>query len=130
MVCLDTDILIALIRERRDAISFLASLDESEPLSTTFVSSCELLEGACLSSDVGKELDRVKKVSAALKILLPTAATAEKFGSLSAELKKNGAPIGNFDVLIACIALEYGETLVSRNVKHFERIKGLKVMSW
>jgi len=31
------------------------------------------------------------------------------------------------DALIASIALEYGERLVTRNVKHFARVTGLVV---
>ena len=130
MVCLDTDILIGLIRERKDAVAFLASLDKNERVTATLVSACELLEGAYLSNDVPKELDRVKKVSAVLKLLLPTASTAEKFGAISAELRKKGEPIGNFDVLIACIAMENNEALVTRNSRHFDRIKGLTVLTW
>jgi len=40
------------------------------------------------------------------------------------------APIGGFDLIIASIALEQGEKLVTRNVKHFSRVPGLATEQW
>lgn len=45
-------------------------------------------------------------------------------------LAKAGTPIEDFDLLIGCTALEYGLTLVTGNVKHMERIQGLRVQKW
>ena len=130
MVCFDTDLLIALIRERDDAVNFLKSLGKAVRLTTTFVSACELYEGAYRSNNPEKELERVEKVLGVLTILMPSAELADSFGKVSGNLENNGQPIGNFDVLIACIAMKNGETLVSRNIKHFDRIQGLKLISW
>ena len=49
------------------------------------------------------------------RILIVDAATARRWGQLSATLGHDGA-----DLLIAATALEHGLTVVTRNVRHFE----------
>jgi predicted nucleic acid-binding protein len=44
---------------------------------------------------------------------------AERWGTLSAELRSQGRPIGMADGLIAATALVHKLTVVTRNVKHF-----------
>ena len=41
-----------------------------------------------------------------------------------------GTPIGPLDTLIAAHALALGVTLVSNNLREFERIEGLKLENW
>jgi len=55
---------------------------------------------------------------------------AGHFGVLSAELAVLGTPIGKFDVLIASHAIAVEATLVTNNVKHFNRVRGLSVENW
>lgn len=55
---------------------------------------------------------------------------AARFGVVAATLQAQGAPIGNFDALIAAHALALDLTLVTNNVKHFQRVRGLKVENW
>lgn len=38
--------------------------------------------------------------------------------------------IGRADLLIACIALANRATLVTRNVKHFSQVSGLRIENW
>ncbi len=46
------------------------------------------------------------------------------------ELEAKGTPIGPMDNLIAAQALRLGATLVTRNVRGFSRVRGLKVENW
>lgn len=55
---------------------------------------------------------------------------ALQYGSLAARLAKRGVPIGQFDTLIAAHAMSLGVSLVTNNVRHFSRVKGLKVENW
>jgi len=48
----------------------------------------------------------------------------------SRALERAGTPIGVLDTLIAGTALRHGATLVTRNLKEFERIEGLAVEDW
>jgi hypothetical protein len=51
------------------------------------------------------------------------------FGELAAMLRYRGDAIGDFDELIASIALIQGAAVVSRD-SHFGRVPGLKVISF
>jgi tRNA(fMet)-specific endonuclease VapC len=53
-----------------------------------------------------------------------------QFGELASELVARGTPIGDFDTLIAAHAMSLRLTLVSNNIKHFNRVTGLKIENW
>lgn len=50
--------------------------------------------------------------------------------SIYQTLRERGAPLEDADILIAGIALANGATLVTRNLKRFERVEGLRLESW
>lgn len=49
------------------------------------------------------------------------------FGQLKANLEIKGERLEDFDLLIAATAIANNLTLVTRNIKHFKRMKGLKL---
>lgn len=51
-------------------------------------------------------------------------------GDILALLDRRGEPLSLPDVLIAATALDAGLTLVTANIRHFERIPRLKVENW
>lgn len=55
---------------------------------------------------------------------------AMEFGRIGTILAKRGAPIGEFDVLIAAHAASLRCTLVTNNIRHFSRVPGLAVENW
>jgi tRNA(fMet)-specific endonuclease VapC len=55
---------------------------------------------------------------------------AGRFGKLASDLVSRGAPIGDYDTLIAAHAMQLGLTLVTNNVKHFDRVAGLNTANW
>ena len=55
---------------------------------------------------------------------------AREAGTVRAELESAGTPIGAYDVLIAGQARRRGATLVTSNVREFERVAGLKWEDW
>jgi tRNA(fMet)-specific endonuclease VapC len=57
-------------------------------------------------------------------------ACAVQFGRIAGALAKQGRPIGHMDAMIAAHALVLDVTLVTANVRHFERVQGLKVENW
>lgn len=52
------------------------------------------------------------------------------YGSVRAELEAAGTPIGAYDLQIAVIALAHHLTLVTHNVREFERVKSLQIEDW
>ena len=55
---------------------------------------------------------------------------ADQFGPISSHLFTRGIRVGDVDTLIAAHAITLGCTLVTHNLKHFERIPGLKIEDW
>lgn len=51
-------------------------------------------------------------------------------GDLLFDLASSGQPISAVDSLIAAAALRHGFTLVTRNVRHFDRIPNLSLENW
>lgn len=55
---------------------------------------------------------------------------AKAAGAVRAALRKQGMPIGAYDVLIAATAIVHGLTLVTSNTDEFLRVSGLNVEDW
>ena len=52
------------------------------------------------------------------------------YGELRAALERKGRPIGSLDTLIAAHALALDATLVTNDLREFERVPGLKLENW
>ena len=55
---------------------------------------------------------------------------AKHYGTVRAQLRREGRPIGANDLMIASIALAGSLTLATRDVNDFKRVPGLKVEGW
>jgi tRNA(fMet)-specific endonuclease VapC len=131
MVCLDTSVLVALIRRDHAAIDGLtAEAERGGSVSTTTVNLCELYSGAYRSKNPQRELAKVQDLVSNLRLLELDAGAAKRYGELVNDATLKRAPIGDFDLIIASIALEQEEKLVTRNVKHFSRVPGLATEQW
>lgn len=52
------------------------------------------------------------------------------YGRVRAALKRDGALIGNNDLLIAAHALSMNAVLITNNEKEFNRVAGLQIENW
>ena len=59
-----------------------------------------------------------------------TQAVGNRWGLLSAECQLRGTPLNTADGLIAATALEHNLTIVTRNVKDFDRLGVAIVNPW
>ena len=126
---LDSNFCIACLRRKPWALKVLGSV----PLATVAVSSLtvgELALGAHLADDPGRERAKVEAFLLPIQVLPFGRDEAFQWASLDAQLRKQGNRIETEDAMIAATALTLGMTLVSGNTKHFERVKGLKVVDW
>ncbi|MBC7949797.1 MAG: type II toxin-antitoxin system VapC family toxin [Chitinophagaceae bacterium] len=55
---------------------------------------------------------------------------ADHYGAVRSSLEKVGTPVGAMDMLIAAHARSCGATLVTNNLREFDRINGLTALSW
>ncbi|MCE7795373.1 type II toxin-antitoxin system VapC family toxin [Sphingobium sufflavum] len=129
MFLLDTNILSDLIRHPQGVIaSRIAEVGEAE-IATSIVVAGELRYGAERrgSPRLTAQLEDILE-------LLPTLPLGDEadihYGRLRADLERRGTPIGANDMLIAAHALSLGATLVTDNVREFERVTGLAIVNW
>ena len=55
---------------------------------------------------------------------------AVAYGKIRNFLERQGTPIGGMDMLIAAQAIAYDFTLITHNMKEFQRIPNLKCEAW
>lgn len=129
---LDTNVLSEVLKKRPEP-RFLERLRgvPARQLSTSAVCVTELRYGAARDPRGMRLWERIaREVLARVRILPLGEAEAIRAGDVLAALEAQGRPIGIEDVLIGATALEAGLTVVTRNVRHFDRIPGLAVESW
>jgi tRNA(fMet)-specific endonuclease VapC len=126
---LDTDVIIDFLRQNKEAVEKIAALNDVCKLNTTIINLCELYEGVYLSNQQSEQLRVLFNFMSSVDILTPDLDTALTFGLTKTMLKKKGKIIGDFDTLIASIAMTNNLILVTRNKKHYENIDGLKIES-
>ncbi|OQY48633.1 MAG: hypothetical protein B6247_24855, partial [Candidatus Parabeggiatoa sp. nov. 2] len=101
-----------------------------ERIAYSIISQAELYFGAYKSNYVEENIDNIKMLSEKLVMLPFEDKAANIFGYIKSDLKKQGLIILDADIMIASIALAYNLTLVTNNVKHFNRIPDLRLETW
>jgi predicted nucleic acid-binding protein len=128
----DTDVLSNLMSARPSA-RLLGRLGgtPAEHQATSAITAGELIYGAFRSprpAHFREKLERV--VWPRVRVLSFDRRAAEEYGRIRTELEKAGSPIPDADMMIAAIAASNGLTLVTGNVRHFARIRGLIAENW
>lgn len=135
MACLDTNVLIDLGKVRRlTHAAAMAKVSEllrrGETICTTRLNVAELWYGIEAATDRASELQQVQDVLDIVTVLELDETSAIEFGRLQARLRSLGRPTGIMDALIAAVCLNNGQTLVTRNTKHFTDIAGLDIKTY
>lgn len=63
-------------------------------------------------------------------IIIPIFPSLDVYAKEKARLRKAGQPVDDFDLLIGATAIFNGLTLVTNNVGHLGRMKGIKIEDW
>ena len=133
MIHFDSSFLIDLLRETTgerlgSAFDLIESLDQQELLGVSVHVVCELRAGAELARRPDREHAALDDLFEGLDIAYPD----ERFAPVYARLLRGmgRSPIATMDLLIATAAILDDATLVTRNVKDFRRIPGLRVVSY
>jgi tRNA(fMet)-specific endonuclease VapC len=90
----------------------------------------ELWAGANNAKAGPRALDTLRLFTSMIEVIPFDQQAAEISGGLVAKLTRDGIGIGNVDPLIAGHALSQGAVLVTRNVRHFRRVRDLQVLDW
>ncbi len=124
MYILDTDVSIDYMRGNKKIIKLLDSLSD---IRLTAISVAELFFGAhSLNSSTVR--DSLKNFLQKFDCIPFQFWDAIAFGKIRAELKRKGTLMDDADIMIGATAISYDFVLITRNVKDFKRIAGLKIL--
>jgi predicted nucleic acid-binding protein len=101
-----------------------------DPISISVITLMELYYGAYKSQKWESNLAKIRALENSIEIISLGKESVEIFGIQKAKLEKSGIPLDDFDLIQAACAMTHNFILVTNNIKHFERIEGLKLANW
>ena len=123
---IDTDWLVDVYSGRPGPVRVLEEL-HSQGLCVGNISYGELCEGTFGFSDSAERLARVYSLLKRFETLPLTDSIMETLGLTRSHLRSTGQMIPDLDLLIAATAVSHDLTLLTRNVRHFGRIRDLHI---
>lgn len=128
---LDSTFAIDLMRGEERAVAKAAELEEREanllvPAPVFF----ELFEGVVHSDAPMSERRKVRQFGKAYGQIAFSYEEAQTGGEILGELLLRGQPIGLIDSMIAGIAIEHDEAILTRNPKDFEKVSEIEVKTY
>ncbi len=90
----------------------------------------ELYYGAEKSKFKSRNREKAKRFVSTFEIVSFDEKACSAYAKIRYSLERSGIPVGPMDLLIASIGLAYNFTVVTNNVKEFQRVKGLKIENW
>ncbi|SDX42870.1 tRNA(fMet)-specific endonuclease VapC [Allochromatium warmingii] len=129
---LDTNILIYLLKHRPPSVAQrINALPIEDQLCMSFITYAELLKGAERSTRKNAVQQQLNQLTQQVPVLYPIdARICQHYAEQFTRLKLAGTPIGANDLWIACHALAENATLVTHNIREFERVQELSVITW
>jgi tRNA(fMet)-specific endonuclease VapC len=100
-----------------------------EKFAISEITLAELIYGAEKSQKRDKNIFVVEDFSEKIAII-PIFESIKIYGEEKARLKRKGTIISDLDLFIGASAIFNDMTLVTRNVREFERMKNIKIENW
>jgi len=127
---MDTNIITAFLKKELKVVKRVSDyLEFFDRLFINVISYYEILRGL---KDLGDEekLRRFEEFIQENELVSIRKETIEKAAEIYAYLKKDGKLIEDADILMASIAIVEDFVLITDNISHFERVKGLSTENW
>lgn len=123
MIVADSDVLIDFLRGHGDSARRVALEIGSGSLATTAITAFEIRSGA----RTPRQREAVESLLDAMSILPFGPDEARIASEIRQQVEGQGRPIGMADYMIAATCLARDAILLTRNLKHFERVEGLRL---
>ena len=125
----DTCFIIDLLKGDNNAVRYLEKLERtSESKIIAAITIHELWRGLGIL-DI-REKDEIKEILQTITVLPLDLESAKISGEIERKLLKESIVIDPEDAMIAGIAIKNNQRLLTRNLKHFSKIKSLKIESY
>ena len=127
---LDTDTLSYYFKQHLQVVAhFNNHIAQQGSISISCISVVEIL-GGLKAKNAGRQIANFKSFLVQHTILDTTEASADISADIFAELWQKGKHSGNYDILIAGIAIANDLTLVTNNTKDYVNITDLLLDNW
>ena len=130
MYFLDSCICIEFMRGRIPHMHDLMRKSDPRLFKVPSVVEAELLLGAEKSDHPESNRLLTEQFLLPFEIVPFDSAAAREYATIRAHLESKGRVIGPNDMLIAATARSRNATLVTRNIREFKRVPGLKLEGW
>lgn len=125
---LDTNICVFHLRGKLNLNEIIEEKGK-EKFYVSEITVAELHYGAENSDDPAQSHKAVEAFLIGLTVL-PIFTCIKLYAKEKVKLRKAGKPMDEFDLLIGVTALEHKLTLVTDNIRHFNRLDGIKIENW
>ena len=132
MYIFDTDIYTNVMKKvpSEKLLNRLKKLPRRDQFTTT-ITIGEVYYGIMKASNRARLLKIFENVLLPRATILPFGfSAAKKYGDIRSFLEKQGTPLAHADLQIASIALSMKMTIITGNLKHFQRIPQLTAENW
>ena len=121
---IDSDVLADYLQGRSYAVQLISLLADQKP-ALSVITYGEIYEGIYYAHDPQAAERLFIQFLRGVNVLPVTKSIMKYFARVRGELRRNGNLIGDTDILIAATAIHHDLILVTRNLRHFQRIPGL-----
>jgi tRNA(fMet)-specific endonuclease VapC len=126
---LDTNTVLDYFKGRGRVAEHLLAVAPSE-IGLPAISVYEVWVGVLGSQNPKRRREQFEAFLSVVEILPFEAEAGMRAAELRHKLERAGEAIGPLDTLIAATALAHGGILVTRNLREFARVPGLKAVNW
>ena len=127
---LDTNICIYALKGRYPSIADRLRASLPAAIKVPSIVNAELLFGAHKSDRPRGTVDAVHAFLSPFEIVPFGDDAASCYATIRAALEKRGKPVGPNDLVIAATVLAHRGTLITHNVREFQRVAGLSIEDW
>jgi tRNA(fMet)-specific endonuclease VapC len=128
-VLLDTNICIAVMRGRENAVARLVARSP-EDCAVSTVTAYELFTGVVKCQEPMRESAKILRLLTLLRLISFDESAAQHAARVRADLERSGKICGPYDLLLAAHALSLGLSLATNNIGEFSRVTGLRLEDW
>jgi tRNA(fMet)-specific endonuclease VapC len=129
MYVLDTNTVLDYFRGKGSVAANLLAVPPREVALPAIVA-YEVWVGVLGSQNTRRRQAQYEQFLATVAVLPFDSAVSRRAAEIRQTLERRGAGIGPMDTLIAATAVVHNATLVTRNVREFARVPGLKSVNW
>lgn len=128
MICIDSDCIIDFLKGKKEAINIINKYKEE--IVSTEINAFEVFYGI-YNKKIISEKESAKNLFNSIILLGFEKGCGEQSAKIIAALQKQGNLIEQNDCIIAGILIKNNcLNIITKNIKHYERIKGLNVISY